>query len=628
MFKINLVGELEELYTGLMQLRDTLQIELDPEGIPIHINKSEKDLEATFDGIEGRISYTHKNNFFRMFNLWMMHIQEGQPFSIAETAVFEKTGVMVDNSRNAVLKVEGMKKLLRHMARLGLNVAMLYNEDTYEVKEYPYFGYLRGRYSEAELKEIDDYAFELGIEMVPCIQTLGHLTLALQYEYAQDIRDTRDILLVGEPKTYEFIDTLIETASRPFRSKRIHIGMDEAHDVGLGAYRRKNGFRDQFSIMNEHLKEVVKITEKYDLEPMMWSDMYYRAGSATGDYYDLNPQIPEEIIADIPDVDMVYWDYYHEDEKLYDTYIKNHQKLNKKLIFAGGIWTWNGIAPNYGKTFATTIAALTSCKQNEVKEVFATVWGDDGTETPLMTILPGLQLFAELTYRNEYDEKRMAKEFKFNFGLELEEFLYLNDFDETPGVMEGNLNISSVSKSILWQDPLLGLFDETIRGLNLSEYYRELAKKIKPLAEQEGDLSLLFDFYYHFADVLETKSEMGIRVSDAYHENDKDTLQAVLEQAKQLREKVKQLQAAHRAVWLQEYKVFGWEVMDIRYGGVLSRNETLILLLTEYLNGETDQIMELEEKKLPFSGPESLGEGTLGRGFYSELITTGKISGC
>ncbi|UJF15601.1 family 20 glycosylhydrolase [Jeotgalibaca sp. MA1X17-3] len=196
---------------------------------------------------------------------------------------------MVDNSRNAVLKVEGTKKLLRHMARLGLNLAMLYNEDTYEVKEYLYFGYLRGRYTEDELKEIDNYAFDLGIEMVPCIQTLAHLTLALQYEYAQDMRDTRDNLLVGEPKTYEFIDTLIETASRPFRSKRIHIGMDEAHDVGLGAYRRKNGFKDQFSIMNEHLKEVVSITQKHGLEPMMWSDMYYRAGSSTGNYYDLQP---------------------------------------------------------------------------------------------------------------------------------------------------------------------------------------------------------------------------------------------------------------------------------------------------------------------------------------------------
>ena len=627
MLKVNLIGEIEKIQVGLLQMKEVFLIEQDDTGIPIQVTEVESELEASYDGKKGNIHFSNKNNFFRMLNLWLMHYQEKTSFLINEVAKFQHTGVMVDNSRNAVIKVDGMKKLLRQMARLGLNRAMLYNEDTYEVKEYPYFGYLRGRYSETELKEIDDYAFELGIEMIPCIQTLGHLTLALQYEYARDIRDTKDILLVGEPKTYEFIENLIKAASQPFRSKRIHIGMDEAHEVGLGTYLHKNGYQNQFTIMNDHLEEVVKITKKYNLEPMMWSDMYYRAGSVTGDYYDLEVEIPEKIIAGIPDVDMVFWDYYHEDEKLYDTYIQNHQKMGKNIIFAGGIWTWNGIAPNYGKTFATTIAALNSCKRNGIQEVFATVWGDDGNETPIMTIWPGLQLFAELTYHTEYDKKRMSKEFKYNTGFELEEFLSLNDFDETPGVMEGNLNISSVSKSILWQDPLLGLLDETIRGLNLSGYYHRLAEKLHPLAKRKTDFSLLFDFYYHLADVLASKADMGNRLWDAYQKDNKNSLKEILEEAQQLEKKVKQLQSSHRAIWLEEYKVFGWEVLDIRYGGVISRNHTLIEVLTDYMSGKIDMIMELEEKRLPFSGSEPFGEGTLGRGFYSDLITTGKISG-
>ena len=37
---------------------------------------------------------------------------------------------------------------------MGLNSMMLYTEDTYTVDNYPYFGYLRGRYSKEELKEI------------------------------------------------------------------------------------------------------------------------------------------------------------------------------------------------------------------------------------------------------------------------------------------------------------------------------------------------------------------------------------------------------------------------------------------------------------------------------------------
>lgn len=37
------------------------------------------------------------------------------------------------------------------------------------------------KYTERELREIDDYAFALGIEVIACIQTLGHLGQMLQW---------------------------------------------------------------------------------------------------------------------------------------------------------------------------------------------------------------------------------------------------------------------------------------------------------------------------------------------------------------------------------------------------------------------------------------------------------------
>ncbi len=56
----------------------------------------------------------------------------------------------------------------------------------------------------------------------------------------------------------------------------------------------------------------------------------------------------------IPDnVTLVYWDYYHHEQKVYDKNIRLHRKLTDKLLFAGGGWTWNGIAPNYRKARAT-----------------------------------------------------------------------------------------------------------------------------------------------------------------------------------------------------------------------------------------------------------------------------------
>ena len=83
-------------------------------------------------------------------------------------------GVMLDLSRNAVMSIPCFKRYLEYLHKMGYNAVYFYNEDAYEVEGEPYFGYLRGRYTRAEMKEIDDYAYSLGIEIIPCIQTLGH----------------------------------------------------------------------------------------------------------------------------------------------------------------------------------------------------------------------------------------------------------------------------------------------------------------------------------------------------------------------------------------------------------------------------------------------------------------------
>ena len=95
-------------------------------------------------------------------------------------------GVMLDCSRNAVMNIQSIKKYANLLSKMGYNTLMLYTEDTYEVDNQPLFGYMRGRYSKAEMKEIDNYCFELGIEVVPCIQTLAHMDCLLKWQYIRN----------------------------------------------------------------------------------------------------------------------------------------------------------------------------------------------------------------------------------------------------------------------------------------------------------------------------------------------------------------------------------------------------------------------------------------------------------
>ena len=95
-------------------------------------------------------------------------------------------GVMLDCSRNAVLKVETIKRYADIIKKMGYNTLMLYTEDTYEIESQPYFGHLRGRYTKQELKEIDAYCNEIGLELVPCIQTLAHLATMFKWQNEYD----------------------------------------------------------------------------------------------------------------------------------------------------------------------------------------------------------------------------------------------------------------------------------------------------------------------------------------------------------------------------------------------------------------------------------------------------------
>lgn len=576
----------------------------------------------------GTITYDTPNHFFRALGLWLQHYRasNGGEFAVHETAKIAAVGVMLDCSRNAVATPATVQLFLRKMALLGMNRLMLYVEDTYTVPEYPYFGYMRGRYSQAELRALDDYADALGIEIIPCIQTLAHLKQALKWNYAQDIRDTEDILLVDEPKTYDFVRHLIEAASAPFRSKRIHLGMDEAHQLGLGRYLDKNGYHRRFDIMNAHLQKVCAITKDLGLAPMIWSDMYFKL-AAHDEYYAPDAHFDPAMVAGIPDVRMVYWDYYHDDPQLYEAMLNKHRDLGKPISFAGGAWTWNGMAPNYGKAWVTTNAAMIACKKAGIDEFFATIWGDNGAETPTITSFPVLQLIAEHAYHGAPSEAVVAERFAACFHAPLATYFALKGFDEVPGVSKDNLGSSSSSKFLLYQDVLAGLYDENVRGLHLGAHYQQLDTQLANLTlPTDPTQASLFSYYRIFAHTLALKADIGIRLHDAYRAGDHAALQAISDDLAELHTRVNAQWEAHRALWYRLNSPFGWEVLDIRYGGVLARIDTAAFRLDQYLSGAITSLPEVAEPQLPYDGPYPLPEGVLGSDQYHKIVSASPLS--
>lgn len=609
MMSIHLYGDIGQVEEGILELARIGRLELSNEGIPVQIVKRSGNICTSLENGKGQIEYEEPHHFFRALGTFIEHAQTKEHFHFIEQPRFDFNGPMLDVSRNAVLKVDTVKQMICYMAFMGLNGLMLYAEDTYEVPNQPYFGYMRGRYTAQELKELDDYAAQFGIEVVPCIQTLAHLAQALKWPFTSKIKDNNDILLVGEPETYVFIEEMIAAATAPFRSKRIHIGMDEAFGLGLGRYLELNGYRERFEIMNEHVSKVLEITRKYELKPMIWSDMYFHflSNEKHGFHYSLNVDFSKERLEQIPnDVQFVYWDYGNRDQSRHESIMSKHKEFGSNPIFAGGIHIWGSLSPNYGKTFMSSHPALLACKSEGVREVLATAWGDNGQETNHLVMLPGLQLFAEHGYSDEVDDEMLRRRFAACTGLDLfDELIGLKAMDEVPGVEQGNHFMANPSKYLLWQDVLLGLFDKHVEGQGesvLPQHYEAMAKRWSDCLEKSpSPYKDIFRLYELLSKTLAVKATLGLDIVTLYREERRKELSEIAQTVlPALHKQVDELRIAHRTLWMKTYKPFGWEVLDIRYGGLMARLASAEQRIFDYAEGRESQLEELECERLLF----------------------------
>lgn len=624
--KLSLMGDLAGLEAGLKELEKELPFAVDPSGIPVQVEQVEAGpLQVQVEEKGCRIQYQRPVHFFRGLGLLLEMLWAGRsPAHVEEEPRFDRNGAMFDCSRNAVFQPKTLRRVIRMMALMGLNMLMLYTEDTYTVEGEPYFGYMRGRYTSEELTRLDGYASLFGIEMIPCIQTLAHLASFLKWDRAKGLRDTEDVLLARSQETYQFLDRLIASVSRCFRSRRIHIGMDEAFGLGRGQYLDKYGYHSPFDIMAAHLKQVVDITDRYGLRPMIWSDMMFRMGSKDHSYYDLDAEIPDGARKEIPaGVQFVYWDYYHSDPTFYRQFIDKHLSFGSMPVFAGGVWTWAGPAVHYEKTFATTHAALSACKEKGVREVFATFWGDDGAETNMLNGLLGLQLFAEHGYEEKPSMEKLKKRFSFCTGGDFDAFWSLGSFDTPPGADSSGLTPDNPSKFLLWQDPLIGLFDRHVEGSRVREHYEKLHLQLKEHLRKAGKWRGLFEVPVRLSAVLARKCDLSLRIKAAYDRRDQEELlRMAQEDLPELAGEVNQLRQAHREQWMTTYKAFGWEVLDIRYGGVLARLDSAGQRLIAYCDGKIPQIEELEAERLGFDGFHPSTHSGMGKAvLYSRIAS-------
>lgn len=599
----------EALLKGIGWVAEELEFEIAEEAdIRVEVKEIEESIVVVeLDGCNASITYGGgKARFFRGLAILTQWLRNGETEKqIQETPLFVSNGAMVDMSRNAVMNMKTVKFMMCKMALMGLNSFMLYTEDTYEIENRPYFGYMRGRYSKAEIREMDEYAMELGIELIPCVQMLGHLATMLRWGAAAPYKDTATAMLVGADATYELIEDMLKSIEECFTSRRLHIGMDETHDLGTGSYLDLNGYRERQDLYFEHLHKINKMVQDHGFKPMMWSDMFFRlAGRGLENFRDYDPRVvlPDHISEMLPKgVQQVFWDYYNPDEEFYAVNIEKHMQMGADTIWAGGIWSWSSHCQQYSRSLRHTIPALDACRKAGIKEIFATIWNDGG-EANLIMAIAGLAWYADYDYKGGYNEETVRETFRNSCRQEYDDFMKIELLEYPHGGPVG------ICRSLLYNDPLIGLMDKQIEGMDTIAYYKNVSEQIQNLHLGAEYLQPAFIMIQRLCSLLENKADFGVRLKKAYDAGDMEMLKELADECETIIAKIGNLREVHRKAWMRFNKPFGWEVLDIRYGGMLMRFETTQMRIQEYVTGQIDSMEELEAERLRFDCKEEGNE--------------------
>ena len=521
---------------------------------------------------------------------------------------FKTLGIMLDCSRCAVPRVDVLFSTIQRLALLGYNRLLLYTEEVYELPGEPYFGFQRGRYSAKDIRDIDDCCADYGIELVPCFQTLAHLEQMFGWPHYKDLRDLNGVMLVGEEKVYALIEKMMQFWTQNVRTRTFHIGMDEAWGIGTGEYRKRHGDRPAFDILLDHINRVSEICNRYGVKPIMWSDMWFRAASPKGDYYD-RCDIPPEVAEKIPEnLQLCYWDYYHTDKAFYIDFIRRHQALHGEPCLASGIWTWNLLWYASKTTMERVIPCIDAGVEAKLQDLFFTEWGDDGGFCDFESAFAGNLFAADYSYGAPTDPETLEKRY--------DAICYGNSYAEVTAV--GDI-CTWDWHLLLYDDPIMNLQAQILRTKPVSETdatpaltrMREDAeaalKKIPAsswVTHTEGGSIPLARAILTAVSARCALAEAMLRgYAVMRRTGDRSSMSEIPQLIDEAIAAMETLMKEHRHMWMCRNRPQGMERMEIRFAASVERLREARRRIDILLCGTDNEIPELEETLSFEKGP-------------------------
>ncbi len=264
------------------------------------------------DSKQARLTASNPLGVLRGMETFLQLVQQDRQsfavpaITIQDTPRFPWRGLMLDVSRHW-MAIDVVKRTLDAMSAVKFNVFHWHLSDDQgfrvESKKYPklqQMGSDGNYYTQAEVRDVIEYARDRGIRVVPEFDMPGHTTAWLvgypevgtnpgpyQIERHWGIMDA--CLDPTKEATYQFLDGLIGEMADLFDDKFFHIGGDEVNGKEWRASEHVQAFMRDHNLKNTHelqryfTRRIQPLVTKHGKRTMGWDEI-------------LDPDLPKDIV--------------------------------------------------------------------------------------------------------------------------------------------------------------------------------------------------------------------------------------------------------------------------------------------------------------------------------------------
>ena len=169
-------------------------------------------------------------------------------------------------------------KLLDLFSALRINAVLAEWEDTFPWSRYPELKSPTA-YTPAEIKSFADRAADLGIEIIPLVQCLGHAENVLskkRFAALCEVKDNVAQFCPSNPASARVVIDMVDDVMHLLggRIRRFHLGGDEARYMGsCPRCRRAVGKIGKGGLYLNHVGPILDHLNDWGVKPILWDDM-------------------------------------------------------------------------------------------------------------------------------------------------------------------------------------------------------------------------------------------------------------------------------------------------------------------------------------------------------------------